>query len=124
MNIEEKNDEEDDNDRKPSAIQALDESPKAHKSRYPTRRRPRKQVPDCPARPLNAYNFFFREERERWLAEREAQGSNQEKSRVLFSMMGKEIAGRWKALSPQEVAKYKHMADKDSDRYHKERKAS
>jgi len=123
MNIEEKGDEEEDDDRKPSAIQAKDEIPKAQKSRYPTRRRPRKQVSDGPARPLNAYNFFFREERERWLAEREAQGSNQEKSRVLFSMMGKEIAGRWKALSPKEVAMYKHMADKDSDRYHKERKA-
>jgi len=93
---------------------------------YPTAKRRSKRkdgsVPSGPSRALNAYNFFFREERERWLAERESLGSTKEKSRELFSLMGKEIARRWKTLSKEEMTRYKALAGEDLIRYQLERK--
>ena len=102
--------------------------------------RKKKESPYGPARPLSAYNFFFREERERWLQERKQQqeqlqqrkqgspakrshlsAEKIDKSREVFSAMGKEIAKRWKALDDTERLKYKEMAEQDMVRYQRER---
>lgn len=85
-----------------------------------TAKHKKKKSPSAPTRPLSAYNFFFREERQRWLAERKG-GPGKEKSRELFSLMGKEIARRWKLLKPEDAARYKKMAEEDIQRHRRER---
>lgn len=97
-------------------------APRFPSQRQQRRRRRRKEPPPGPVRPLSAYNYFFRDERERWLAERETQGSHTEKARELFSIMGKAIAQRWKSLNAEEVAKYDRIAEQDRERYQRERK--
>jgi hypothetical protein len=78
----------------------------------------RKKPKDMPRRPLSAYNIFFREERRRILEEREAGQLGQVTS--LFSTMGKEIARRWKKLSPEQIVKYADLANQDMERYRRE----
>jgi len=97
-------------------------APRFPSQRQQRRRRRRKEPPPGPVRPLSAYNYFFRDERERWLAERETQGSHTEKARELFSIMGKAIAQRWKSLNAEAVAKYDRIAEQDRERYQRERK--
>lgn len=86
-------------------------SPEGQKIKKQRRKKPR----DMPRRPLSAYNYFFREERARWLAEREK--SEEKEQGSLFSVMGKTIAQRWKNLASEEAQKYKDMAAADMDRY-------
>lgn len=64
----------------------------------------------------SAYNYFFREERARWLAEQKTQGQRDD----LFSAMGKTIAARWKQISPQEADRYEQLAAQDMERYRRE----
>lgn len=77
---------------------------------------------DMPARPLSAYNFFFREERVRWLDERQKiqHDSGKEKHTRLFYAMGKELGKRWKDLNEAERATYHKMANEDASRYRSE----
>lgn len=75
---------------------------------------------DPPTRPLSAYNFFFRDERVRWLSERGEEGP--EKARELFSLMGKEIGLRWKQLSADQRSRYEQMAVQDRERYRQDKK--
>jgi len=65
-----------------------------------------------PARPLSAYNLFFRDYR-RYLI-RKSGGS------VPFAVMGKEVGKKWKSLTREQRQVWEQKADIDSDRYRKE----
>lgn len=82
------------------------------------RKAKRKKPPGMPRRPLSGYNFFFREERSRWLEERDVAGKADVGN--VFSAMGKAIAKRWKKLSPEDGKKYEHLAAHDMERYQRE----
>ena len=87
-----------------------------------------KPASNVPVRPLSAYNFFFRDERGKWLAEVQARdkqiaSSNEPHRKTdVFCSMGKEIGARWKALPLERVAYYKNMAKEDAERYKRERR--
>lgn len=99
--------------------------------------------------PLSAYNFFFKEEREKVLKllagdtdvennpdaddyiTQEAldklrkdgkEGSASSKS-PKFEELGKLIGQRWKALPPDRLTKYSELASEDTERYKEEMKA-
>jgi hypothetical protein len=96
-----------------------------------------KKPRDMPKRPLSAYNYFFRNERGKFVAEQaekeaagagttvpdatqaEEQGGEKVKS-SLFATMGKTIAKRWKEIVPEELEEYKALAGEDSKRYRAE----
>lgn len=85
----------------------------------------RKKKPrDMPRRPLSSYNYFFREERGRWLEEHKAESAKNGGKKMsglnMFSAMGKAIAARWKSLTPEEAEPYKAMAENDMERYRRE----
>lgn len=63
-----------------------------------------------PKRPLNAYNFFFRDER-----------SRMEDSKIAFEELGRRVSQQWKKVSPTTRAKYQAVADQDRVRYEKEK---
>jgi len=63
-----------------------------------------------PKRPLNAYNFFFRDERSRI-----------EDSKIAFEELGRRVSQQWKKVSPNTRAKYQAIADQDRVRYEKEK---
>jgi len=83
----------------------------------------RKGVLAKPKRPMSAYNFFFREERANILSESTKMGDGGEEAEpTSFEDIGRIIGQRWRAIDPEELAKYKDMAKKDSDRYRDEMK--
>jgi hypothetical protein len=107
----------------------------------PTRKKPK----DKPKRPLSAYNFFFKEEREKILkvvlggddpkvsAELNSDPDSEEfispemmerlrkdGGKVSFEEMGKLIGQRWKNIDPDRLSKYSEMAGEDTERYKKE----
>mmetsp|Transcript_23941 Transcript_23941/g.33599 ORF Transcript_23941/g.33599 Transcript_23941/m.33599 type:complete len:341 (+) Transcript_23941:1594-2616(+) len=108
-------------------------------------KRPTKKKPkDKPKRPLSAYNFFFKEEREKILkivlAEDPDKVENdpdsedfiddgmmirlkKEGGKVSFEEMGKLIGQRWKNIDPDRLAKYSEMASEDTERYKKDMQA-
>ena len=63
-----------------------------------------------PKRPLNAYNFFFRDER-----------SRMDDSKIAFEELGRRVSQQWKKVSPKTRAKYQAIADQDRVRYEKEK---
>lgn len=94
-----------------------------------------------PKRPLSAYNFFFKEEREKILkivlAEDPDKVDNDPESedhinqellgrlkkdggKVSFEEMGKLIGTRWKNIDPDRLARFSELATDDTDRYKKE----
>ena len=76
-----------------------------------------------PKRPMSAYNFFFREERANILSESTKTGEGEgDGEPTSFEDIGRIIGQRWRAIDPEELAKYKEMAKKDSDRYRDEMK--
>jgi hypothetical protein len=81
------------------------------------------------------FNFFFREEREKLMAERvagtgalveaEQRGIDEGKDantrkKELFALVGKIIAERWKHVTPQELERLKGLADEDMVRFNDE----
>lgn len=94
--------------------------PAARKIPSTSKSKRKAKAPDAPKRPLSAYNLFFREERVRWLKERQG-GNGKEKSRALFALMGKEIGARWKQLTPEEIARYQRMAEVHHQRFLREK---
>lgn len=105
-------------------------------------KKPRKKKPkDKPKRPLSAYNYFFREEREkitRFLLNKDdtygvetgldpAQTRElmTENGKVKFEEVGKLIGKRWKSLAEdsageEKVKRYSSLAATDAERYKKE----
>ena len=99
-----------------------------------------------PKRPMTAYNFFFRDEHARIrdqleaddvaaeeaeIAKAEADGTEppakkkrrkkiSPREKLGFEDLGKLIGQRWRDIDPEELAKYKKLASKDSKRYKKE----
>jgi len=106
-------------------------------AKRPTKKKPK----DKPKRPLSAYNFFFKEEREKILkvvlSDESKDTINEpdsddfiddatlgrlrkEGGKVSFEEMGKLIGQRWKNLQPDRLTKYSELAAEDTDRYKKE----
>jgi hypothetical protein len=78
----------------------------------------RKQKSDAPKRPLSAYNFYFREQRELLIAEEERlPPEEQSKGRELFAKLGQIIASRWKNITPEQLEPYQAKAAEDAKRY-------
>ncbi|KAL7471253.1 hypothetical protein ACHAXS_011550 [Conticribra weissflogii] len=73
----------------------------------------RKKPKDAPRRPLSAYNYFFKDERVRIIA----QGLP---GTIGFHNMTRTIGTRWKALSEDDRAPYKERASYDKVRYRNE----
>ncbi|KAK1737334.1 hypothetical protein QTG54_012201 [Skeletonema marinoi] len=64
-----------------------------------------------PKRPMSAYNFFFREERANILSESTKKTEEGEAAEpTSFEDIGRIIGQRWRAIDPDELAKYKEMA--------------
>lgn len=105
----------------------------------PTRKKPK----DKPKRPLSAYNFFFKEEREKilkivlgdnekntelnsdpesedYISDDMMERLKKDGGKVSFEEMGKLIGQRWKNIDPDRLSKYSEMAAEDTDRYKKE----
>lgn len=106
-------------------------------AKRPTKKKPK----DKPKRPLSAYNFFFKEEREKILkivlAEDPTKVENDPESedyidadllqrlkkdggKVSFEEMGKLIGTRWKNIDPDRLARFSELASDDTERYKKE----
>ncbi|CAB9521667.1 high mobility group [Seminavis robusta] len=121
-----------------SSEKARDKIPAAIKR--PTKKKPK----DKPKRPLSAYNYFFKEERQKILkyvlAEDPSVVENdpnsddyiddamfkrlkKEGNKVSFDEMGKIIGARWKNIDPDRLAKYSELASEDAERYKKEMKS-
>jgi len=88
-----------------------------------TKKKPRqfrsRKPKDMPRRPLSAYNIFFKEERARLLAERQALGAAAGE-KIGFEKMAKTIGKRWKELSAEELGRFKLLAKDDTERYRRE----
>ena len=107
------------------------------------KRSTRKKAKDKPKRPLSAYNYFFKTERQRilkYLARKtdppsesndsepveEVVDAEQESKlvteggKVSFEEMGKLIGRRWKAITPEKLEHYNKLAAEDAERYKKE----
>lgn len=106
-------------------------------AKRPTKKKPK----DKPKRPLSAYNFFFKEEREKilrvvlaedpekvendpksedYLDEEALRKLRKEGGKVSFEEMGKLIGMRWKNIDPDRLSKYSELAAEDTERYKKE----
>ena len=105
-------------------------------------KRPSKKKPkDKPKRPLSAYNFFFKEEREKilkvvlaedltevkndpdtedYLGPEQLGKLKKEGGKVSFEEMGKLIGQRWKNIDPDRLAHFSDLATHDTERYKKE----
>jgi hypothetical protein len=112
------------------------------KAKSLTPKRPSKKKPkDKPKRPLSAYNFFFKEEREKilkvllsddpdkaqndpesddYLDEEQLNKLRKEGGKVSFEEMGKLIGLRWKKIDPDRLQHFSEMATEDTERYKKE----
>lgn len=88
-----------------------------------------KKPKDMPKRPLSAYNLFFRDERNRMMISAGpgvegsvavSPGGKRKHIRVSglgFATLAKEIAGKWKQLSPEEKKPYEKIAAEDKRKY-------
>jgi hypothetical protein len=114
-------------------------------SKLPVIKRPTKKKPkDKPKRPLSAYNFFFKEEREKiikvvlaedpsavkqdpdddgFLDAETIDRLKKEGGKVSFEEMGKIIGQRWKNIDPDRLSKYSELAAEDTERYKTEMQA-
>lgn len=82
-----------------------------------SKKKRRHKPKDFPKRPLSAYNIFFKETREKILAD------NEGKKDIAFQTMAKEIAARWKDLDPEERERVGSLAKEDMKRYREEVKS-
>lgn len=120
------------------------DSPKKEKVSSASKRPTKKKPKDKPKRPLSAYNFFFKEEREKilkvvlaedpskiqsnpedvdYLDEAAIGRLKKEGGKVSFEEMGKIIGQRWKNIDPDRLSTYSEMASEDTERYKTEMQA-
>ena len=69
---------------------------------------------------LTAYNCFFREERQRLLAQLPTRAhvkSKKAHGKISFENLGKTISRNWKKITPEQKKYYKELAAKDKQRY-------
>lgn len=106
-------------------------------AKRPTKKKPK----DKPKRPLSAYNFFFKEEREKilkvvlaedpdkvdndpnsddYLDEDQLRKLRKDGGKVSFEEMGKIIGQRWKNIDPDRLNRFQELASEDTERYKKE----
>lgn len=106
-------------------------------ARKPTKKKPKNK----PKRPLSAYNFFFKEEREKilkvassedpvaaqadpesedYIPEEQIKRLKKEGGKISFEEMGKLIGTRWKNIDPDRLTKFSELAAEDTERYKKE----
>lgn len=125
-------------------VKAGDDSPKKEKVSSAVKRPTKKKPKDKPKRPLSAYNFFFKEEREKilkvvlaedpskiqtnpeaddYLDEAAIGRLKKEGGKVSFEEMGKIIGQRWKNIDPDRLSTYSEMASEDTERYKTEMQA-
>ena len=85
-----------------------------------------KKLAPLPPRALNAYNIFFRDERKRWIDQRDkpkeddATESSMASTFPPFAQMGKIIGQKWKELPAKEKLIFENLAKEDMRRYRKE----
>ena len=85
----------------------------------------KKKVPEGPVRPLSAYNYFFKNERQvliETLPVRPEGKPRRSHGRCGFKEMAQIIGSRWKSLTPEERAPFDQIAKADKERYYKEMK--
>jgi len=70
-----------------------------------------KSDPNAPKKPLNAYMYFQKENRDK---------VKKEKTELKGSEVSKELGQRWKKLSAADKKPYEEMSQKDKARYEKE----
>lgn len=103
-------------------------------ARKPIKRKPK----DKPKRPLSAYNFFFKEERDKIIKAVNCEDVNYQKEidpelteelinklrkdsgKVSFEEMGKVIGRRWKDVEGERMEYYNALAGGDTERYKKD----
>jgi len=85
------------------------------------------KIAGVPTRPLSAYNFFFKEERIRWLEEHKSSnqygatgGKDGGKKESAFCLAAKAIGERWRQLTAEQRKRYEKSAERDLKRYRKE----
>lgn len=119
--------------------QQSDKVPPAKAAKTVKKRASKKKDKNKPKRPLSAYNYFFKEERQRILAilnggegvdnepgsenfvsEEDLEKLRGDKSRVVFEEMAKLIGGHWKNVSREERDRLKALARDDLDRYNQQ----
>ncbi len=94
-----------------------------------TKRRKTVKSNGPPSRPLSAYNFFFREERQRLTEEQKVTANTSEtpatayndKNSSAYREMCKKIGQRWRELNAGEKEKYAKIAEDDMKRYRREK---
>lgn len=112
-----------------------------HKLAAAAKRPTKKKPKDKPKRPLSAYNFFFKEEREKilkivlaedpdkvdndpesedYINEELLQRLKKDGGKVSFEEMGKLIGTRWKNIDPDRLNRFSELATDDTERYKKE----
>lgn len=123
-------------DKKPRAklkteLQSTPDSKPAAKKKRKSPAVPWKKPKDMPKRPLSAYNIFFKDEREKLIAERkrlkelaEAEakackeaGQPKPARGIGFANLAKTIAAKWNTLDPETRAPYEAHAAKEKARY-------
>jgi hypothetical protein len=100
-------------------------APENHEeAREPEPKASRAMVGDKPKRPLSAYNYFFKEEREKMIQVETGEGVKPKGTRIKkkrhgikFEDMAKAIAKKWNQIDPEALYKYEEMAQADKDRY-------
>lgn len=110
-----------------SPVQRKDNRSKSVKAKATAAKSPKKLAP-LPPRALNAYNIFFREERKRWIDQRNESNKGVEGPESTtttpafppFAQMGKIIGQKWKELPTDEKLKFESLAKEDMQRYRKE----
>ncbi|GAX20364.1 hypothetical protein FisN_9Hh076 [Fistulifera solaris] len=113
--------------REDTSILAADTAPKVapeNPREGPEPQASRVVVGDKPKRPLSAYNYFFKEEREKMIRVETGDGKKPQSARIKkkrhgikFEDMAKAIAKKWNQIDPEALYKYEEMAQADKHRY-------
>lgn len=88
--------------------------PKSKRKQKPTKKNNKRNKNDKdkrPKHPMNAYNFFFQEERKKIVSG---------ESEIAFEEIGKIIGKRWKQVPEEDLKRYTRLAADDLERYRTE----